>query len=163
VVELAHSGGWQKGKAEEGSTGLATGRILQFDDSRGYGFIAADDGGEDVFLHASVFDGDPAELTPGTRVEFQVMAGDRGRKAYAAHVLRGGAAAPEQSVAEQAARQELGAAPPVEGMGTDVLSPAAFGHEVTELLLETDLTGKQVLQLRQSLLELAQKRGWVSR
>jgi CspA family cold shock protein len=65
---------------------LATGRILQFDHSRGYGFVAADDGGEDVFLHASVFDGDhPDELAPGTKVEFKVMAGDRGRKAFAAN------------------------------------------------------------------------------
>src|SRR5580692_8458128 len=64
---------------------LATGRVLQFDQARGYGFVAADDGGEDVFLHASVFDGDPEGLAPGIRVEFKVMAGDRGRKAFAAH------------------------------------------------------------------------------
>ena len=56
---------------------MATGRVLQFDSGRGYGFVAADDGGEDIFLHASVFDGDLDELVPGTRVEFQVMAGDR--------------------------------------------------------------------------------------
>jgi CspA family cold shock protein len=41
---------------------------LQFDRVRGYGFVAADDGG-DIFLHASVFDGDPDELAPGIRVE----------------------------------------------------------------------------------------------
>lgn len=45
-----------------------------------YGFVAADDGGEDVFLRASVFDGDPDVLVPGKKVGFQVMAGDRGRK-----------------------------------------------------------------------------------
>ncbi len=66
---------------------MATGRVLQFDDVRGYGFIAADDGGDDVFLHTSVFDGNPSDLIPGTRVGFQVMAGDRGRKAYAAHLI----------------------------------------------------------------------------
>jgi CspA family cold shock protein len=69
---------------------LATGRILQFDHSRGYGFVAADDGGEDVFLHASVFDGDPDELAPGAKVEFKVMAGDRGRKAFAANLIDDG-------------------------------------------------------------------------
>jgi cold shock CspA family protein len=142
---------------------LATGRILQFDDSRGYGFIAADDGGEDVFLHASVFDGDPAELSPGTRVEFQVMAGDRGRKAYAAHVLRGGGIASERPAAEQAEGPEPTAAQLMDDATSDVVTPAVFGHEITELLLEADLTGKQILQLRQSLLELAQKRGWVAR
>ncbi len=66
---------------------MVTGRVLQFDHERGYGFIAADDGGEDVFLHASVLDGDSYELAPGMRVEFKVMAGDRGRKAFAAHLI----------------------------------------------------------------------------
>lgn len=152
--------------AEVGSTGLVTGRILQFDDSRGYGFIAADDGGEDVFLHASVFDGETAELGPGTRVEFQVMAGDRGRKAYAAHLLPAAAgdagSAPAAGTADEPASTPARA---MEEVASEVLSPAVFGHEVTELLMETspDLTGRQVLQLRQALLELAQKRGWVAR
>src|SRR5262245_45164446 len=65
------------------SLSMATGKVLQFDAGRGYGFVAADDGGEDVFLHASVFNGDPTELRPGVPLEFQVMAGDRGRKAFA--------------------------------------------------------------------------------
>jgi cold shock protein len=141
---------------------LATGRVLQFDDTRGFGFIAADDGGEDVFLHASVFDGETAQLSPGTRVEFEVMAGDRGRKAYAAHVLRDTAAAEQHSAPEPVVKTETvtGA---VDEVMCDVLSPSEFGHEVTELLFEAvpDLTGRQILQLRQSLLELAQKRGWV--
>jgi cold shock CspA family protein len=60
-------------------TGLVTGRVLQFDHACGYGFVAADDGGDDVFLRTSVFDGDPDELVRGTKPEFKVMAGDRGR------------------------------------------------------------------------------------
>jgi cold shock CspA family protein len=66
---------------------VATGRILQFDQARGYGFVAADDGGEDIFLHASVFDGEPDELISGAKVEFKIMSGDRGRKAFAAHYI----------------------------------------------------------------------------
>jgi cold shock CspA family protein len=152
-------GEWQR----RGRLVLATGRVLQFDETRGFGFIAADDGGEDVFLHASVFEGDSAQLTPGTRVEFQVMAGDRGRKAYAAHILRDGPAPAEQPAPEPATRLESEPAHSMDEVMCDVLSPAEFGHEVTELLLESapDLTGKQILQLRQGLLELAQKRGWV--
>jgi cold shock CspA family protein len=63
---------------------------LQFDHVRGYGFVGADDDGEDVFLHASVFDGDPEQLAPGTKLEFKVMAGDRGRKAFAARAIDDG-------------------------------------------------------------------------
>jgi cold shock protein len=61
--------------------GLATGRVLKFDHIRGYGFAATDDGG-DIFLHASVFDGDPDELAPGRRVEFKIMADGCRRKAF---------------------------------------------------------------------------------
>lgn len=57
---------------------MATGEVLQFDPGSGYGFVTADNGGEDVSLHASVFDGDPGNLVPGVPVQFQVMAGDRG-------------------------------------------------------------------------------------
>jgi cold shock protein len=137
---------------------LATGRVLQFDADRGYGFIAADDGGEDVFLHSSVFDGDPKELIPGVRVEFEVMAGDRGRKAFAVHQAPG-----ESGSAEQPRRVAPAAQPADEEAMCEVLSETEFGQEVTELLLETvpTLTGSQIVQTRKSLLEFAKKRGWI--
>jgi cold shock CspA family protein len=78
---------WLAQRKSGGRPELATGRVLQFDPARGYGFVAADDGGEDVFLHASVFDGDPGVLVPGKKVRFQVMAGDRGRKAFAVNLM----------------------------------------------------------------------------
>jgi CspA family cold shock protein len=136
---------------------LATGRVLQFDESRGYGFVAADDGGEDVFLHASVFEGDPSELVPGMKVEFQVMAGDRGRKAFA--VRRVG---DESSPASSPSQAPLPAAPDEEQM-CDVLSQAEFSQEITEMILNTvpTLTGDQILAVRQGVLDFARKRGWV--
>jgi cold shock protein len=179
---------------------LVTGRLLQFDHARGYGFVAADDGGEDVFLHTSVFDGDPDELVPGTKMEFKVMAGDRGRKAFGAHLIddepESDLVPPPRPVSppQSVPGPRLGpASPPVWPSGPtssppsaqtstapaphatgddqapddeqlcDVLSPAEFGQELTELLLSNvpSLTGQQVLEVRQSVLESAEKHGWV--
>ena len=181
---------------------MITGRVLQFDHVRGYGFVAPDDDGEDVFLHASVFDGDPDELVPGTKMEFNVMAGDRGRKAFAAHRIddepehdlvpaprpvsppqsvpgpRPGPAFPPVSSpgpgpapSPPAAQTSTAPAPhppghdqaPDDEQECDVLSLAEFGHELTELLLSNvpSLTGRQVLKVRNSVLESARKHGWV--
>jgi CspA family cold shock protein len=181
---------------------LATGRVLQFDQMRGYGFVAADDGGEDVFLHSSVFDGDPDELAPGTRVEFKVMAGDRGRKAFAAHLIADEpekdqvpASRPVTPLQPFAGPRPGPASPPIPPSGPvpspplaqvgtgpasqapdqgqepepdeeqlcDVLSSVELGQELTELLLSNvpSLTGQQVLEVRQSVLESARKHGWV--
>jgi CspA family cold shock protein len=158
---------------------LATGRVLQFDSGRGYGFVAADDGGEDIFLHASVFDGDLDELVPGTRVEFQVMAGDRGRKAFAAHLVAGEDEAGEPAPSPLAPFQQV---PPVvpgprvqlepepatptterEEQMCDALSADEFGQELTELLLTSSptLTSQQILQVRHGVLEVAAKHGWL--
>jgi cold shock protein len=176
---------------------LVTGRILQFDHARGYGFVGADDDGEDVFLHASVFAGDTDELVPGTRIEFKVMAGDRGRKAFSARLIddepenglvprprpvsppqpvpgpRPGpasppvsSAAPPSPLAAQTSTAPVPHAPDQasnDELLCDVLSPAEFGQELTELLLSnvTTLTGRQVLEVRQSVLESAKKHGWI--
>lgn len=136
---------------------MATGKVLQFDPGRGYGFVAADDGGDDIFLHASVFDGDPSELIPGAPLEFQVMAGDRGRKAFAVHFAGPRTGPPEQPVLPS----QLIAAD--EEQMCDVLSHTEFTGELTELLLNTipALTGPQILEVRQGLLEFARTRGWV--
>lgn len=180
---------------------VATGRVLQFDKERGYGFIAADDGGEDVFLHASVYEGDSDELSPGMRMEFKVMAGDRGRKAFGARSIPddpdlddGSVTSPKpaskldgfatpQSAAAQAASAASAAgalqtpdaqtARSEEAPGSDhvtddepmcdVLSGHEFSQEMTELLLASapTLTGQQILQVRESMLECARKHGWI--
>jgi cold shock protein len=143
---------------------MATGKVLQFDPGRGYGFVAADDGGEDVFLHASVFDGDPGELVPGTALEFQVMAGDRGRKAFSVRF-----AGDTYTTSEQLILPSQKSSPAQESHSgeedqmCDVLSQAEFQGELTELLVKTipALSGAQILEVRQGLLEFAKTRGWV--
>jgi cold shock protein len=176
---------------------LATGRVLQFDKERGYGFIAADDGGEDVFLHTSVYDGDSYDLCPGMRIEFKIMAGDRGRKAFAARSLPdesdpvdnsaappspasqafGGPSTPpspaSQAVPVDPSAQapqtlvpqtapEPGRLPDDEPM-CDVLSQEEFSQDLTELLLANapTLTGQQIRQVRESMLECARKHAWI--
>ncbi len=61
------------------------GTVKWFKESRGYGFIKQDGGG-DVFVHASAIrmDGQRA-LERGQRVEFTVVQGSRGPKA--SHVV----------------------------------------------------------------------------
>jgi cold shock protein len=137
---------------------MATGKVLQFDPGRGYGFVAADDGGEDVFLHASVFEGDPSELTPGTAVEFEIMAGDRGRKAFAVRF-----ASDQPFVRDHIPVQSRVSSSVDEEQMCDVLSAAEFGEGLTELLLKTipALTGPQILEVRQAMQEFAAKRGWI--
>lgn len=136
---------------------MAIGRVLQFDHARGYGFVAVDDGGEDVFLHASVFDGDPDALTPGVKVEFKIMAGDRGRKAFAARLTDDGE--PDSGDRPAAAVQP----DPGQEQMCDLLSQAELETELTELLMGSvpTLTGQQILEIRQGVLDCARKHGWV--
>ena len=145
---------------------MATGKVLQFDHDRGYGFVTADDGGEDVFLHTSAFNGDSAELYTGASLEFEIMSGDRGRKAFAAYFAREAprkvvpvpAPVPAQRIPASAQEQ-----PADEDQMCDVLSQAEFRTELTELLLETipAFSGSQIVEVRQGLLEFAKNHGWV--
>lgn len=141
---------------------MATGRVLQFDEERGYGFIAADDGGEDVFLHASVFEGESRELVPGAAVEFETMAGDRGRKAFGVHLLQGAPGRSAPGPAELDGQVQARATADADAQ-CDVLSEARFGQEITEILLESapDIPGKHILQVRQSLITFGRKHGWI--
>lgn len=55
-----------------------TGKVKFFDDRKGFGFIATDEG--DVFVHASNVVGD-ATLSEGQTVEFEVGPGRKGPEA----------------------------------------------------------------------------------
>ena len=64
---------------------MPTGKVKFYDEEKGFGFIASDEGGE-VFLHASALP-EGAVVRPGARVEFGVAEGKRGAQALSVRVL----------------------------------------------------------------------------
>lgn len=57
---------------------MVTGRVIRFDEVKGYGFITPSEGGEDVFVHANEITDRGLRVSAGTQVAFQVLEGDRG-------------------------------------------------------------------------------------
>jgi len=61
---------------------MATGTVKWFNESKGFGFIAQDGGGDDVFVHFSAIKGNGFKtLTEGQKVSFDVEQGAKGAKA----------------------------------------------------------------------------------
>lgn len=58
---------------------MHTGTVKWFDESKGFGFIAPEDGGKDVFVHFSAIVGEGFRtLTDGQRVEFETQTTPKG-------------------------------------------------------------------------------------
>ena len=68
---------------------MVAGRVVRFDSQRGYGFIAPDDGGEDVFLHVNDMLMPESQVRRGIVVEFEIEDGERGPKASGVRLARG--------------------------------------------------------------------------
>lgn len=61
---------------------MATGTVKWFSDQKGYGFIAPDDGGEDLFVHHSNISSEGYRtLQEGQKVEFEAGQGRKGPEA----------------------------------------------------------------------------------
>jgi CspA family cold shock protein len=55
---------------------MATGKVKFFNDTKGFGFIAPDDGGADLFVHVSAVEA--GTLNDNDQVEFEVGEGQKG-------------------------------------------------------------------------------------
>ena len=63
---------------------MATGTVKWFNSEKGFGFIAVDGGGQDVFVHYSAIQGNGYKsLDEGQAVTFEVVQGPKGPQADA--------------------------------------------------------------------------------
>ena len=61
---------------------MATGTVKFFNTTRGFGFIAPDDGSKDIFVHATAVErSELTHLTEGQKLSFDVEQEARGPKA----------------------------------------------------------------------------------
>lgn len=133
-----------------------SGKVVRFDETRGYGFVAPDAGGEDVFLHANDLEIDKRQVRPGVRVSFEIEEGDRGKFATEVRLST-----------DSPARSHSGTdADDANSMGDDyfdVLSPEEFLQIVTEKLLRVTppLNAQQILEVRSSFEQLARTQGLI--
>ena len=61
---------------------MATGTVKWFSDDKGFGFIAPDEGSQDLFVHHTGISGDGyRSLAEGAQVTYDAESGDKGPKA----------------------------------------------------------------------------------
>jgi CspA family cold shock protein len=67
---------------------MPTGTVKWFSAEKGYGFIARDGGGDDVFVHFSAIGGNGFKtLEQGQNVEFELTKGQKGDQAQNVTVI----------------------------------------------------------------------------
>jgi cold shock protein len=78
---------WRVGPSDEGVV-MAQGTVKWFNADKGFGFIAQDGGGDDVFVHFSAIQsGGYRSLEENQRVEFEITRGQKGPQAENVRVV----------------------------------------------------------------------------
>jgi cold shock CspA family protein len=150
-----------------GGVVVATGRVIRFNAVKGFGFIAPDGGGEDVFLHSSSLDGDPDKLRPGVVVEFEPIENGTGTKALTARIVGDTARGRElgEGVRSRAFSDSVGdsARSGDDSDLCDVVSAWEVERVVTDTLLAAapSLTGAQIIDIRDRMVRYARARRWL--
>ena len=133
---------------------VATGTVVKFDQVRGYGFVANDAGGDDIFLHVNDLEFDKHLITAGSVVEFEVEDSPRGPKAFGVSLVRRSDPTPTPSRTATTDGDEV---------LCDFIPASEFSAEVTEALLVSvgSLTGDQLVAVRRTMIKLAEAHGWL--
>jgi cold shock CspA family protein len=80
-----------------------TGKLKKWNAERGFGFVVADDGGQDIFVHITAFPRDGWQPAEGELLSFEVEP-DRNGKRSAVRVRRPGSPQPEPTRTPRLAR-----------------------------------------------------------
>ncbi|MGA9872189.1 MAG: cold shock domain-containing protein [Rhodococcus sp. (in: high G+C Gram-positive bacteria)] len=133
---------------------------MRFDEFKGYGFVAPDEGGEDVFIHVNDLEFDKRLLAPGVRVEYFAEHGDRGLKAGQVRIKDSPKPVTRAAVPAVVPDAETTDYDDVAGEGVSLQD---FTVELTEGLLRANrsLTAEQLLDVRQVVIRIAQSHHWV--
>ncbi|GAA1144408.1 cold-shock protein [Nesterenkonia lutea] len=65
---------------------MPTGKVKWFDAEKGFGFLTSDDG-QEVFLHSSALPAGVPSVKAGTRMEYGIADGRRGKQALSVRIL----------------------------------------------------------------------------
>nr|WP_203616160.1 cold shock domain-containing protein [Streptomyces sp. SID13726] len=132
---------------------MVRGKVVRFDEVRGYGFIRPEEGGEDVFMHANDLIDEKYLYQAGSEVEFSKEHGEKGLKASEIRLVRH--ASPEHRINRVDIERD--------DDQVDLLSVEEFRIDLTEALLHRveSLTAGQIREVRTCVIDMVRKHGWV--
>ncbi|MGW6626196.1 cold-shock protein [Nocardia sp. NPDC055002] len=133
------------------------GKVLRFDEEKGYGFIVSDSDEEHVFFHVNEARIEESVIRPGMRVIFDARNGDRGK--YAVNVE--GTKTDAGNAGEPLAADIPGG---LDSGERSRLTREELLDEFTELIITAapEVSGREIANIRQGFVALAAKYGWVT-